>query len=81
MPLTTAEMRLLLAFLRQPSGVISRRELYRHIYHTEPVSGSRSIDVMVGRVRRKLSIDGVPTGLIKTIHGRGYTFVAPVEVS
>jgi len=39
----------------------------------------RSIDVLLGRLRRKLASGAGGEGLIKTVRGGGYLFSAPVE--
>jgi len=39
----------------------------------------RTIDVQVGRLRRKLADSPVDPSIIKTVHGTGYIFTAALE--
>jgi len=39
----------------------------------------RSIDVQVGRLRRKIEVDPANPALIKSVRGAGYVFAARVE--
>lgn len=72
-PLSAHECRLLEAFLGHPGTVMSRAEL-RRVLGGDPACG-RSIDLAVGRLRKKLQ--GSP-GLIRTIRGEGFLFNAAV---
>lgn len=77
--LTAAEFRLLAALLTQPQQVLSRNQLL-DVTHGRAVGPyDRSIDVLVGRVRRKLGDDPDQPTLIRTIHGRGYMLTAEVR--
>lgn len=83
--LTTAEFDLLAAFLNNENSVVSRDRLLDLVYHRQPGPYDRSIDVLVGRLRRKLgaattngaAISG--NSLIKTVRGIGYMFAPRVE--
>jgi DNA-binding response OmpR family regulator len=76
--LRSTEFNLLAAFLASPQQVLSRDQLLTQSrLHNDEVY-DRSIDVQVGRLRRKLD----PTGaaeIIRTERGAGYVFVPPVE--
>jgi two-component system, OmpR family, response regulator len=77
--LTNNEFNLLAAFLASPQRVLSRDQLLSlSRLHNDEVY-DRSIDVQVGRLRRKLEPEGTPVRLILTERGAGYVFTASVE--
>lgn len=67
---------LLGAFLRNSGHTLSRDQLMDQIRNREWLPSDRSIDVLVGRLRRKLRDDPAEPQLIITIHGAGYLFTA-----
>ena len=78
-PLTNSEFNLLAAFLAAPQRVLSRDQLLNlSRLHNDEVY-DRSIDVQVGRLRKKLERDTAQPQLIRTERGVGYVFTAPVE--
>ena len=78
-PLTNSEFNLLAAFLASPQRVLSRDQLLElSRLHNDEVY-DRSIDVQVGRLRKKLEAGGPGQTLIRTERGAGYVFVATVE--
>ena len=77
--LTNSEFNLLAAFLAAPHRVLSRERLLGlSRLHNDEVY-DRSIDVQVGRLRRKLNANGARAQCIRTERGAGYVFVADVE--
>jgi two-component system, OmpR family, response regulator len=75
---TNNEFNLLVAFLSAPQRVLSRQQLLDlSRLHNDEVY-DRSIDVQIGRLRKKLGPDG-STALIRTERGAGYIFTAPVD--
>jgi DNA-binding response OmpR family regulator len=74
--LTHGEYQLLSVFLRNSGHTLSRDQLMDQIRNREWVPNDRSIDVLVGRLRRKLHDDPAEPQLIITIHGAGYLFTA-----
>ena len=76
--LTHGEYQLLSVFLRNSGHTLSRDQLMDQIRNREWVPNDRSIDVLVGRLRRKLHDDPAEPELIITIHGAGYLFTASV---
>jgi DNA-binding response OmpR family regulator len=79
-PLTNAEFNLLAAFLASPQRVLSRDQLLGlSRLHNDEVY-DRSVDVQVGRLRRKIQPDKESIELIRTERGAGYVFTAPVEI-
>ena len=77
--LTTGEFDLLAAFVAHPNQVLSRDRLLDLARNRASGPFDRTIDVQVGRLRRKLKDDPQNPSLIKTVRGTGYIFTAPVE--
>jgi two-component system, OmpR family, response regulator len=77
-PLTTGEFDLLHAFLLHPGRVLSRDFLLEHTRGRESSPFDRTIDVQVGRLRRKLGADSGEGLWIKSVRGAGYLFVPRV---
>jgi len=73
-PLSNAEYRLLCTFLRMPRRVCSRDQLMEHARGRAMESFERSIDLLVSRLRHKLSDNPRAPALIKTVRGVGYVF-------
>ena len=79
--LTTGEFDLLAAFVNNPNQVLSRDRLLDLARNREAGPFDRTIDVQVGRLRRKLEDDPQNPSLIKTVRGSGYIFTPTVEFS
>jgi two-component system OmpR family response regulator len=79
--LTTGEFDLLAAFVNNPNQVLSRDRLLDLARNREAGPFDRTIDVQVGRLRRKLEEDPQNPSLIKTVRGSGYIFTPNVEMS
>jgi two-component system OmpR family response regulator len=77
--LTTGEFELLAAFVNHANQVLSRDQLLDLSRHREAGPFDRTIDVQVGRLRRKLEDDPKNPTTIKTVRGGGYIFTPPVE--
>jgi TolB-like protein/cytochrome c-type biogenesis protein CcmH/NrfG len=73
-PLTRSEFDLLLTFLRHAGWVLSRDQLRSAVAGKNVEAYERSIDMLVGRLRRKLETDSKRPRLIITIAGVGYRF-------
>ena len=65
--LTSHEYRLLAYLVHHKDKVISRTELVEHLYDQDFDRDSNTIEVFVGRLRKK-----IPPDLIKTVRGLGY---------
>lgn len=72
--LTEGEFQLLKAFLRHPGQTMSRNQLLDLISSREWVPSDRTVDVLIGRLRRKLHDDPASPRIILTVHGAGYRF-------
>jgi DNA-binding response OmpR family regulator len=78
--LTPFEFRILQALMRRPSRVLTRDELIDAIHgDDDPGIFDRTIDVHLGRLRRKLGDDAARPRFIGTVRTVGYRFVAPVD--
>jgi len=77
--LTTGEFELLAAFVNHPNRVLSRDQLLDLARNRVASLFDRTIDVQVGRLRRKLEDDPQRPLLIKTVRGGGYIFAPAVE--
>ncbi|MEP7295274.1 MAG: response regulator transcription factor [Burkholderiales bacterium] len=76
--LTTGEFDLLSAFARHPGRVLSRDFLLEQTRGRDGAPFDRTIDVQVGRLRKKLETDPDDPQIIKSVRGAGYILVAPV---
>ena len=56
--------------------VVSRTELIEHLYDQDFDRDSNTIEVFVGRLRKKVSAD-----LIETVRGLGYRIVEPGDAA
>lgn len=71
MRLTARELAMLEYFLRNPDRVLTRGQLLDHVWDDNFDPVANAVDVLVGRVRRKLDPDGT-SPLIHTVRGIGY---------
>jgi two-component system phosphate regulon response regulator OmpR len=74
--MTAMEFDLLRVFLDNPNRVLSRDQLLMRTRNREWEPFDRSIDIRIGRLRRKVEPD--PTGeprCIRTVRNAGYMFV------
>ncbi len=78
-PLTTGEFKLLEALVARANRVLQRDQLLDLISTNDAAAFDRSIDVRIGRLRRKLGDDPKSPRLLKTVRNGGYVFVAKVE--
>jgi two-component system, OmpR family, response regulator len=79
--LTTGEFDLLFTFVRNPGRVLSRDFLLEQTRGREAGPFDRTIDVQVGRLRKKLEADPEKPQIIKSVRGAGYIFVPKVKSS
>ncbi len=71
--LTSHEYRLLAYLMHHQGRVVSRTELVEHLYDQDFDRDSNTIEVFVGRLRKKLGVD-----VIETVRGLGYIAAAKV---
>ncbi|WP_435416680.1 response regulator transcription factor [Parerythrobacter aurantius] len=77
-PISTAEFRLLRAFLDHPRSVLDRDRLLDMVQGREAHLFDRAVDNQVSRLRRKVEADSRDPQLILTVRGGGYRFAANV---
>lgn len=65
--LTAFEWRVLSALMLRKEVVVERTELIERVYEYDADTDSNSLEVIVGRLRRKIGAD-----MIETVRGRGY---------
>src|SRR5665213_2962134 len=70
--LTSHEYRVLEYLMHHRDRVVSRTELIEHLYDQDFDRDSNTIEVFVGRLRKKMSAD-----IIETVRGLGYRIVVP----
>lgn len=74
LPLTETEM-LLTQFLSKNDGaIVSKATLQKEVLKKEISAFDRNLDVHISNIRRKMLNAGLSKLLIKTVHGKGYTF-------
>ena len=76
--LTAGEFDLLAVFAAHPGRVLSRDFLLEQTRGREAAPFDRTIDVQVGRLRKKVEVDVDDPRIIKSVRGAGYILVAPV---
>jgi two-component system, OmpR family, response regulator len=74
--LTSLEYRLLAYLMMHKGKVVSRTELVEHLYDQDFDRDSNTIEVFVGRLRKKLNVD-----VLRTVRGMGYTISEPDEAA
>ncbi len=77
--LTTGEFDLLATLIRHPNRALTRDELMDALYKREAGPYDRAVDVLVGRLRRKIEPDPADPQLVKSVRGIGYLFAARVS--
>ncbi len=73
MELTTFEYRMLELLVRERARVVSKQELSDYLYPHDEDRDSNVLEVLIGRLRRKLDPHGT-LNPIETLRGRGYRF-------
>ena len=79
--LSAGEYDLLLVFVTHPRRVLSRDQLLDMARGRAAIPFDRSIDVQVGRLRKKIEPDPKNPTLIKTVRGGGYMFTPDVTAN
>jgi two-component system, OmpR family, response regulator len=69
---TSLEFRLLSYLMHHQGRVVSRTELVEHLYDQDFDRDSNTIEVFIGRLRKKLGAD-----YIRTVRGLGYSLASP----
>lgn len=77
--LTSNQFQVLVCLVTRANRVLSRGEILELVSGRDWTPMDRSIDVLIGKLRRKVEPDARFPTLIKTIRGVGYKFTARVE--
>ena len=73
--LSRYEAKLFGYFVRNLNRQISREEIFEEVWGKEEVSSSRTVDVHVNKIRRKLKLDEHSKVQIVSVHGFGYSCI------
>ena len=73
--MTPKQARLLEMFLRAPGKLLTRREIIKHVWDTDYIGDTRTLDVHISWLRRAIELDPDNPKFLKTIRGVGYRFV------
>ena len=79
--LTSYEFQLLATLVKSPNRVFNRDQIMESITGRDWIQSDRSIDVLVGKLRKKIEEAPHKPIFIKTIRGTGYKFTARVKYS
>jgi len=77
--LTGGEFDLLVSLIQHPRRVLNRDQLLDWTRGRNAAPFDRSIDVQIGRLRKKLGSHPAGADLIKTVRGGGYVFAATIR--
>ncbi|WP_018298322.1 response regulator transcription factor [Fangia hongkongensis] len=72
--LSAKEYRLLEIFLAHPNQILTRDQIMEHLYDRDFDPFDRTVDVLIGRLRKKIEVDLKSPKLLKTVRGEGYQF-------
>ncbi len=78
--LTSGEFDLLACFAHRPRRVLSRDQILDELRGRGAEPFDRTVDMLVSRLRRKLTAHGAEPDLISTVRNAGYLLTAPVKV-
>jgi two-component system, OmpR family, alkaline phosphatase synthesis response regulator PhoP len=81
--LTEREVQLLTFLVANPDRIIARDELLRYVWKLDPKGlETRTVDMLVARLRERLEDDPSQPSVIATVRGKGYRLAhAPVPAS
>jgi two-component system OmpR family response regulator len=71
-PLTAQEFRILSYLAHHQDRVVGRTELVEHVYDRDDERDSNVLDVLIGRIRKKLKVE-----VLHTLRGQGWRLEAP----
>ncbi len=74
--LTTMEFELLVLLARNARRTLSRDDILNHLRGIDAAVFSRSVDILISRLRHKLDDEAKRPRFIRTVWGKGYRFVA-----
>ncbi len=75
--LSTTEAKLLRFFINHAGECVSREQLFSAVWKYDSTPNTRTLDVHICNIRRKIEADPKNPQLLLTIQGTGYKFCAP----
>jgi len=76
--LTTKEFELLRVLVQNAGTVVVRETLMREVWGSEPIGSTKTLDMHVSWLRRKLGDDANAPRYVSTVRGLGFRFESPV---
>ena len=76
-PITEMDFQMLKLFAENPGRTLSREQILQATRGRDWDPADRSVDIQMGRIRRKIEPDPKKPTVIKTIHSRGYVYFPP----
>jgi non-specific serine/threonine protein kinase len=73
--LTSTEVALLACLVEHSPNIVSREELYREVWEHTATLQTRTLDLAVLRLRKKIEVDSKNPLHILTVYGKGYCFI------
>jgi len=73
--LTSTEVALLAYLVEHSPDIVSREELYREVWEHTATLQTRTLDLAVLRLRKKIEVDSKNPLHVLTVYGKGYCFV------
>ena len=78
--LTEREADLVAFLVANPDRAITREELLRYVWHIDPRGlETRTVDMLVARLRERLEDDPAAPEVVATVRGKGYRLATPPE--
>lgn len=75
--LTPKQLELLGLFMSRPGETITRKQIMKEVWQTDYTGDTRTLDVHIHWVRKKLGDSRGQPGHLQTVRGIGYRFVDP----
>lgn len=79
--LTPKETLILWTLMQRPNQIVTRADLMRDVWETTYTDDTRTLDVHMSWLRKKIEADPVHPVHLKTIRGQGYMFVTVPELA
>lgn len=77
--LTPRQAKLLEVFMRHPGQTLTRRFLMEHVWETDYMGDTRTLDVHVRWIRERIERNPSSPRYLRTVRGVGYRFGVPTE--
>lgn len=78
--LTPKLAQLLQEFMRHPNEIVTRTQLMQHVWNTDYIGDTRTLDVHVRWVREVVETDPGKPKRLQTVRGKGYIFIIPSTI-